>query len=758
MPGALMTGASVNLKPVTSDLWTQPVAQAVTDLISDPFWRTKQGTSSPSSAIVFRCGVGYIRRTTDAFATTDVDITPGTNPPNDAGDSPAPTTAAVTFVQTEASYIDQDRFLFLATWQNVSSDWRSWLLYTDDNGSTWTWETIGTFEAPASSTDITGYAFTDLDTALTSQAIRGVKLNSVRYFVHTDTNKGHILSRSGNTFTLEASDTATGQRAETDPRVFRMSDSEAWVMGMDRVITPIRRFVAQEWSVPTDTTVSHVATYTSDEVPISEPTSEVVGNTRFTSLTDGRLVGIYRHAFFDDILVGMITFDTVTNTWSSVDVIYQDDAGGSWSTLDIIGLDDRHVMMLVSRTSPVSGLECWIRDMNTGIDGPSTLVSADHTVGFQGDIRSTILPDNRVVYGAIRNNGATNLLEPHVIQWDGLTTAAPAVGPAGELFGLGDDSTSDVALVGDGVDHILVVRDYNGAQNEQQARSYRVRGLVTYRHNNLTFQFNDTEVDAEYFRSVHGLFHDTGNFWVNLTRRNFINPGYPRIQRVEVEEPGPVTFSAGHKRGLGLSIGKSAGNRAWVTSYEGDDDELLLLDYHLPSLGQLQSISMGAATLSEVNAKTYICYPFVPFGFDDAVYVYGRMNDPDGLGNPSHIIRTVNGGSSFTLIEGGWTFDHCGALVIDIGGTMFAIRNQSAKATLYRDNADNNLLLRLTLPFDAPVAPHGMLVDFVTQDVYPTSWFADSVMVVKVSPPHLTYTDLTFNHDNTDGIESIIGL
>jgi hypothetical protein len=77
---------------------------------------------------------------------------------------------------------------------------------------------------------------------------------------------------------------------------------------------------------------------------------------------------------------------------------------------------------------------------------------------------------------------------------------------------------------------------------------------------------------------------------------------------------------------------------------------------------------------------------------------------------------------------------------------------------LYRDDANNILLLKLTLPFSAGVNPHGMLVDFSTEEVYACSNQADAVMVVRIPPPHAIETDITYDHDATEGIWSIIGL
>lgn len=752
LPDALMTGSSVFFKSAAGKAWANRSSDSVKDLAQDPYWPTKQGTTGSNSAIVWSCGLGFIRRSVDGYQNR-TDVTPSTNPPNDAGDAPAPTVGAVDFIRVEGNPAFSNEFIAVGRWQNTSGDWRSWIVVTRDDGATWEWGSIGEFEAPASSTDITGYTFTDLDTASVGEAVRGVKLNSVRYFAHTNGNKGHILSRSGNTFTLEASDTATGTTVKDNPGVFRMSDSEAWAMGMDAYIAPIRRFVVQKWSIPTDTTVSHVATYVSDEVPVANELSEVVSGGRYTSLTDGRLVAVFSSSFMSDCVIGTITFNTVTNTWSAVDILWQS-PGSCGGVGKVIGLDDRHVLMVGSRPEGPSGAVVWIRDMNTGVDGPATLVSADHTVYFQGDPQHAILPDNRVVLGTIRNNGITNLLEPHVVQWDGLTTAAPIVGPTGDLFGLGDDSDADVALASDGVDHVLVVRDYNGTQNEQRAQSYRVKGLTTYKHNNLTFQFNDTEVAANYFQSVHGLFHDTGNFWVNLTRRAFINPGYPRIQRVEVEEPGALTFTGGF-RALGASIGKGVGGSVWITAHDEGNLELALFEYLLPVPTWLQKVSLGDASIAEVDALTYIAFPYAVWGDDSWVVVFGRLNNPDGLGTPQHIIETVDHAANFTSLEARWGTDQCGAVVVEADGLVTAIRNRGTSSKLYRGLLPPFDLMS-TLTFPAGVNTQALDVDVFSGAVYACANIGNSVMVLKSLPPYLDWENMTYDHGTSDGINAIL--
>jgi len=136
------------------------------------------------------------------------------------------------------------------------------------------------------------------------------------------------------------------------------------------------------------------------------------------------------------------------------------------------------------------------------------------------------------------------------------------------------------------------------------------------------------------------------------------------------------------------------------------------------------------------------------------------MNDPQSLGDPAHIVRTLTGGSSWQLIEGSWNTDHCGALVIILSGHAYAIRNGAAGSAFYLDRADTFLNFIFTLPFDAPVAPHGFIVDFVNGDIFICSWWsrsgANKTMVAASAAPYTTIFDITANHNLTNGVEAIV--
>ena len=117
----------------------------------DPWWKTplKQNSSDLDNAILFRCHVGDIWRTINGGfgmgglpGTGWYTVTPSSDPPNDWDDSPAPTVGDLTFKQRVDNIHVNGQHIFLAEWQNGDDDWRSWLLKTTDDGTTWEWGSL----------------------------------------------------------------------------------------------------------------------------------------------------------------------------------------------------------------------------------------------------------------------------------------------------------------------------------------------------------------------------------------------------------------------------------------------------------------------------------------------------------------------------------------------------------------------------------------------------------------------------------------
>lgn len=93
-------------------------------------------------------------------------------------------------------------------------------------------------------------------------------------------------------------------------------------------------------------------------------------------------------------------------------------------------------------------------------------------------------------------------------------------------------------------------------------------------------------------------------------------------------------------------------------------DGLKLLVYNASTLAYVTRYDLGAATLVEVDARTYYAFPVTVLDDSNLWHVAGRMLDPAGLSGTQHVIKTANAGSSWSSVESGWNNDHCASLVV----------------------------------------------------------------------------------------------
>lgn len=178
------------------------------------------------------------------------------------------------------------------------------------------------------------------------------------------------------------------------------------------------------------------------------------------------------------------------------------------------------------------------------------------------------------------------------------------------------------------------------------------------------------------------------------------------IQEVRVDcgtsNPQPDT------QGIGIDIDNQDGSIAWVTNWDSND-QLNVLQYSTATLLQTTSgIKLGAATKAQLNARTYIAWPFV-VGLDNTVlFVFGRMNAPQGLANPEHLILTQDGGSTWSSVgdSATWGADYVGAFHADDTTTLYAFVNGSSRALYRSTDGGANWTSLSSLPFD--VEPGGV--------------------------------------------------
>jgi hypothetical protein len=136
-------------------------------------------------------------------------------------------------------------------------------------------------------------------------------------------------------------------------------------------------------------------------------------------------------------------------------------------------------------------------------------------------------------------------------------------------------------------------------------------------------------------------------------------------------------------RPIWMDVDSEDGSILYLTAWKGTD-ELVLQTWDTTLMAVSNEISLGACTIGELNAKTYWAAPYTPPFNQDYVYAFGRMNAPDGLANPEHIIESNDGALTFASVENGWGADYCGAFraegSTDGARTFYAIRNIAAAA------------------------------------------------------------------------------
>lgn len=187
-------------------------------------------------------------------------------------------------------------------------------------------------------------------------------------------------------------------------------------------------------------------------------------------------------------------------------------------------------------------------------------------------------------------------------------------------------------------------------------------------------------------------------------------PGAFFVDTIRVE--GTVTEL--DTRGIWMDVDSETGEYIWLTVWKSDDT-LVLQKRNTSDLGLVAEYSLGACTIAELNARTYIAYPHTPAFDADLVYCFGRMASPQGLGVTEHIIKTTDGGASWASVENTWGSDHCGALRVEPSASriMYCVRNRPApdNSEFYTGAEGGALTYRSDLTFAVGV---GVNVDALT--------------------------------------------
>jgi hypothetical protein len=164
----------------------------------------------------------------------------------------------------------------------------------------------------------------------------------------------------------------------------------------------------------------------------------------------------------------------------------------------------------------------------------------------------------------------------------------------------------------------------------------------------------------------------------------------------------------------------------------------------------------GTVTEAELNAYTYIAWPYAHPSDPDNIFVLGRMANPEFTTTLGHIITTNDAGGNWNLVEDGWSSAHASALQHTLIGELFAIQSTGSSAKLYRDNADLNLVLKSTLTFAEGVDLHALKIDASNRVVVAANG-ADSIMVLRILTPYdaTKIGNITYDHATGAGVNAL---
>lgn len=131
-------------------------------------------------------------------------------------------------------------------------------------------------------------------------------------------------------------------------------------------------------------------------------------------------------------------------------------------------------------------------------------------------------------------------------------------------------------------------------------------------------------------------------------------------------------------RPLGMAVDKGNGQSLYVTTWENNPTGTIYLRRHDTStMAQLNKASLGVAGLFEIDAKKWYVTPFTRNMQTCELWLYGRMQTPQGLSNVQ-IIKSTNCGltGSYSTIESSWLGDIAGSFGVDDDSNFYGVRNR----------------------------------------------------------------------------------
>lgn len=668
----------------------------------DPWWFTsaKQATFNPASAILWKCDVGAIYRSTNQGVSW-TNMTPGTDPPNDASDTPAPEATDVTYFWYEGNIYTNQEHVFGVKWQNGSGSWRSWLLKTDDDGTTWTWKFLGAGD-PALIVAEDDFSVATLGHPVTACHMGDNKI----LIVGQDDGGAFILlieyDPVTETFTELDSD-APGGNYNATLSLIKMDDTTAVV-----VYTGVNEIYATAISINLDiiSTGTPLAVFSGGgEFWLSAAAVKFSTSNIWVVATDQSNT---------EFQAQKLSLSTLTLSKSGSAEVINNSVYYANPTLALIDANSA----LLAYCDSSDSYSWYGRKLTLSPFGSSAAVQ------LTSDVTAETLNNNN-----LRIAKATNDMMVLVYQTSGGAIKAVAVdtsvtvNPGTEVT---IDASGDYPSIVQSATDIMIV-SYNDADASSMV------AVLTLSGSTITA---DTPID----------YSSTSNPEItNIVKADDATIVVTGIQSgVNV---AALSSAGSPARLIGLSI-SGAGGKIFITTVASD---ILQFAVHLMSdLSEEAAYSLGASTEAEVDANTYIAMPYAPIdGSDSNCYIYGRMNNPAGL-DLQHVVYTDDAGITLYSVEDDWEGDHCGAFFIDKRGRIYGVRNG--------DNGLYGGLSRLSYKIGLPwqVNPGAI---YVTGDGYVVlagKNTAGATKIVYTRRPYNVLTDVTEDFPLTGGVTKLL--
>lgn len=759
--------------PALSPTWVElDSTPDILSMIVDPFSQVKSGPQ-PENAVLLRCGLGFIERSIDGGDSWAI-VTPTTSPPNNAEDSPAPTAGSVTYNQLDGSISILDEFVVLVTWQNTSSEWRTWLYHTGNS-----FMTDGTWVA------IDGGSINDLTNFNTPQVIHGIPddHDPDPYWSESFNGGSSIVRLSNTKMVVSYHENASDNIFEGYLTVIDIQANGTLTIG------PKRGF----WNFVDGGDVNEVH---GEKIFFWDSTHVLILSHEYDYEFDHDLNGDWALL----ARLASISGDTVTfGAATEVDNDYFVDGDFypfHWDFDKTPGANDWGIICYsdwqFSPSFQNVGLTRMIQKTGTldlTVSSTHYIWAPDEAPGCDGFSVTSIDTTTSVVFFSTGKDTGSGTFEIHCVH---MTNSGYVITPGTEQY-LGGRCFIGVRSIMLDTNRFIFVREEAGLFATSVSRS----GTTYTVESNFTIVADSNVIFGNFM--FHALDDtrfvctwDSGFEWGIWARIVFMTGTYTMsggttathhdepLGHSETDAMGAfasdeyiiaywydaaydtvdaatASVPVGNEtKGLGVSIGKGVGNKAWVTIWDSDDG-LSLVDIALPGLVENNRFVLNAATEAQINSKTWIAYPYAMFGVDSNVLVFGRMDSPQGLSSPEHVIYTLNSGASFSSLENGFGARYCGSARSHPDGSIYAIKNDGASSQLFSGDLVF-LELKSTLPHSIGVVPAGMVIDLFNKSIIAGAMSADSIMVAIAEAPHDAWVDITSNHGVSVGVTSVIVL